>query len=323
MKIKSFGFLLIFFINTILLLGQDTIRPTLLKFKPQKALRFGFNLDWDYGYNHAKSNASKEFLGIQPMLDLLGGSFDLLYKNKWIFNFSWKMKQNYFRMLHRFTPPNDSTTYNNVVPLNSSKWGYNKTIVPINTNDRHEAFGFSIGRYIFCKSKWQQYLDFGLRLNLFEFYERSTFNPLSVIYEKDPVIPFLGPINPIYALQIYTNPSPRILDNRFLPNLYNDNGLKPILGSFLYVDNSAKYYQISYKIAYTAYYPMAKGKVQLLVGLGFEYFPFPFLVSDYTLYSKYDNINTSGTFSRSLTNAFVKLGFRFGKMGVEHFRRSN
>jgi hypothetical protein len=98
--------------------------------------------------------------------------------------------------------------------------------------------------------------------------------------------------------------------------LYNPSATRPVIGWILKdVGNDLQYYVVSYKMMYTGYYNIAKGKMQLLFGGGFEYQPLALYTVKYTLYSKYDNINTSGTFQYYNTNAFVKIGIRFGRMG--------
>ncbi len=307
-------YLIIVFIivNVLQIKAQQKIESLITK---QKKLRFGFNLDWNMGYSFAKSGAPLEFLGRQPLPEVFGGSFDFLYKSNWLFNFSWKVKQNNYRIIHNFKSPDD------LPHANKNLFGYTFNNDRIRISKYYQSFGLNVSKHLIKKWRYDNYLDIGISLNLFEFSEFSQFSYNGITMSEEyfrsgNAIFFL----PFYDVRIYSKPSAQILDNRFMPNVYKDSGVRPIFGLFGGNGNAPKYYQVSYKIGYTIYYRIAKGKLQFFTGIGFEYFPFPFLVSDYTLYSKYDNINTSGTFSRSLTNAFIKLGFRFGKMGVEHFR---
>jgi hypothetical protein len=294
----------------------DSLSTKSKSIQRQKKIRFGFNLDWNLGYSHAKSGAPLEFLGRQPNPDVFGGSFDFLYKDDWMPNFSWKIRHNYYRIVHRYTPPNDNPDFN------KSFFMYNKSLQLIAVHRSFESFGCSIGKHIFKKSKWSQYLNAGINLNLFTLEPNSFLQYNGITTAEDAsTIGNAQFFSTVYDVRVFSEPNQKLMQNQFLPSVYNYNGRPPLWGLlFKNSLNAPQYYLISYKFGYTTYYPIAKGKLQLIAGCGFEYFTQPFLNARYTLYSKYDNINTSGEFKRTLSNAFIKVGIRFGKMGKEYFR---
>jgi hypothetical protein len=297
-------FFIFYFLFFIFTSGQD---KTLGKMKIKRNA-FGFNLDWHMGYNYARSGAPLEFAGRSPSPDLLGGSFDYIYKGDWQINLSWKSKATFFRHVSNFDAgPN----YNN---LNKGPFGYESKLGMLPPL-LYTSNGILVSKRLPNNSKWSHFIGLGLGLNRFRYYEKATygveyFNPLytsgNVVYNET-----------IYKAEIEFNENLDLRKNIFLPQYYNNHSKLPIWGWFSNdVVNQPLVYLISYKIAYTAYYPVFKGKMQLLIGCGFEYSPKPIAYATYKLYSKYDNVNTSGTYKRYMSNAFVKVGFRFGRMGV-------
>jgi hypothetical protein len=312
-RIKYFQFVFYFLCQTCICQINEDIEKNR---GYSKKIRFGFNLDWHLGYSYAKSGAPLEFLGRQPNPDVFGGSFDFLYKDDWLLNLSWKVRQNYYRTVHRFTPPKNNNHFNRGI------FGYSSNTNLIALYPNFQSFGLTVSRHVFKKSRLNHYIDFGIVLNLIALSKPSAFSNNGFgAYEY--ISNSGGVINTskVYEVQINTIPSSGILENKFLPKIYNDNGLLPLWGLLSKnALNHPKYSLISYKFGYTGYYSILKGKMQLIFGCGIEYCPTPLFIGNYTLFSKYDNVNTSGSFKRYLSNAYINLGVRFGKMGKEYFR---
>jgi hypothetical protein len=287
-----------------ILIGQD---------KPLEKVRikknaFGFNLDWHLGYNYAKSGAPLEFSGRSPSPDLLGGSFDYIFNNTWQINLSWKSKATFIRHVSRFDPGP------NYIGINKNGFGYEAKLgllPPL----LYTSNGILVSRRLPSKRKWSHFIGLGLGLNRFRLFERTGYS-----------VGYLVPINQIgnivynksiYNAEIEYRENLSLRKNEFLPQYYNNHSKRPIYGwLFPNYGNQPLVYLVSYKIAYTAYYSIFKGKLQLLVGAGFEYSPKPIAFVSYKLYSEYDKVNTTGTYNIYMSNAFIKMGFRFGRMGV-------
>ncbi len=302
MNQKCFILFLICFISFII--GRD---QPLEKVRIKKNA-FGFNLDWHLGYNYARSGAPLEFSGRSPSPDLLGGSFDYILKNTWQINLSWKSKATFFRHVSRFDPGSD------YIGMNRNVFGYEAQLgllPPL----LYTSNSILVSRRLPSKRKWFHFIGMGLGLNRFRLFERAGYSagysvPINqignVVYSKS-----------IYKAEIEYRENLSLRKNEFLPQYYNYNNKTPIYGwLFPNYSNQPLVYLISYKIAYTAYYPIFKGKMQLLLGGGFEFSPKPIAYVSYKLYSEFDRVNAAGNYKLYMSNVFIKMGFRFGRMGV-------
>jgi hypothetical protein len=279
---------LLFFVKVIA--QNDTITKILVKKNA-----FGFNLDWHLGYNYLRSGAPLEFLGLSPSPDLLGGSFDYIYKGDWQINLSWKTKATFIRHTARFNPGENNKGANE----NFFMYEVQKAIIP---SLLYSSNGILVSKRILSKGKWTHFVGLGFSLNRFKIFDRyayyvkydfKTYQAGNTVYAEN-----------FYSAEVEYKQNIDLRKNEFFPKYFNS------------IERSSLFYLVSYKMAYTAYYPIFKGRMQLLFGCGFEYSPRPIAHGTYTLFSKVDKVNTSGSFNRYMSNAFVKVGFRFGRMGV-------